>query len=243
MENGHQSTGRMFWESYVLLSIKLKKDNSNILVINLGGDDPHLLTLPGAVEFAKEAAKKEGFNTLIKIEEDIRVYGQNNLAERMYYFKKEKKVDGHQSKKLKKERKEIENTKKEDRFDENAQVQVIFPNNKIEEDKKIKETGFIIFYPRPENWGLRGDPYLWMDLEKEFRPVELPCSKNYFIKHFEECFEKLTNQRFRTRKYVEIYVERYDNGGMSNGQVSMRYWRKVGLPLLLQRLEEVCKKY
>lgn len=230
MNKRHQPTGRNFWESYVVLNKRVSKNYSNTLIINLGADDPHLLTLPKALEFVKKVAKKEGFNRLVKVEEDIRVYGQNNLAERLYYFKKGKKTARYHLKNQKKERKRMS----EDRFDEQAQIQVIFPKDK-------KEKVSAIFNPEPEQWGLRGDSFLWEDLKKEFDSIELPCSKSYFTKVFEEKFEKLTNQRFRTRKYVEIYVKEYDNGGMINGQVSMKFWKKVGLPLLLERLEEKCK--
>lgn len=88
MDKRHQATGRQFWEKYVVLSTSLKRGKTDTLVMNLGGDDPYLLTLPEAKIFAKKAAKKKGFHQLIKIEEDIRVYGQNNLAERLFYFKK-----------------------------------------------------------------------------------------------------------------------------------------------------------
>lgn len=224
-----RSTGRRFWESYVVVFKKKRDYYPNTLIINLGADEPHLLTLPKAIEFVKKVAKKEGFNRLVKIEEDIRVYGQNNLAERLFFFKKGKKPARYHLKNQKKDRK-----MSEDRFDEQAQVQVIFPK-----DKKEKVSS--IFYPEPEQWGLRGDSFLWKDIKKEFDTIELPCTKTYFTKVFEEKFEKLTNQRFRTRKYVEIYVKEYDNGGMINGQVSLKFWKKVGLPLLLERLEEKCK--
>lgn len=217
MDKRHQPTGRQFWEKYVVLSTSLKRGKTNTLVINLGGDDPYLLTLPEAKIFAKKAAKKKGFNRLIKVEENVRVYGQNNLAERKYYFKK---IDNGEM-------------KMHDRFDEEASMQLIPP-------KKIKAS--IIFNSKPRQWGLRGDILLWEDLKKEFESIELPCSKEYFTKVFEEKFEKLTSTNFRTDGInVEIFIKGYDMGGMSSGLVSLDFWKKVGLPHLLNRLEQKCK--
>ena len=82
----HEPTSRLFWESYVELNCK--QPSSNILEVNIGADDPTLLELPEALKFASKIAKRKHFNTLVEIEDDIRVYGQNNLAERMFFFKK-----------------------------------------------------------------------------------------------------------------------------------------------------------
>jgi len=39
----------------------------------------------------------------------------------------------------------------------------------------------IIFKSKPKRWGLRGDPYLWDELEKNFSTILFPCSKECFI--------------------------------------------------------------
>lgn len=120
-----------------------------------------------------------------------------------------------------------------DRFDEEAPMQLIPP-------KKIKAS--IIFNSKPGPWGLRGDILLWEDLKKEFESIELPCSKEYFTRVFEEKFEKLTNTKFYTSGInVEIFIEEYDTGGMSSSLISLEFWKKVGLPHLLKCLEEKCE--
>lgn len=96
----------------------------------------------------------------------------------------------------------------------------------------------IIFKSKPESWGLRGDPYLWCELEKVFADIPAPCSKACFIDYFEKYFEKLTNYPFNTED-ESIFVEKYARGGMSSGQVSMEFWRKKALLLLLNRLEKL----
>jgi hypothetical protein len=86
MKKNHKPTQRLFWEKYVELNCCQPSDN--ILEINIGADDPLLLELPEAIKFASKIAKGKKFNTLLEIEGDIRLYGQNNLAERTFFFKK-----------------------------------------------------------------------------------------------------------------------------------------------------------
>lgn len=102
----------------------------------------------------------------------------------------------------------------------------------------MKKSISIIFKPKPEFWGLRGDPYLWDELEQVFANIPAPCSKTSFIDYFEKFFQKLTNHSFNTEA-ESIFVEKYARGGMSSGQISMEFWRKKALLLLLNRLEKV----
>lgn len=82
----YQPTGRLYWDRYVELDCYQK--SSNVLAVNIGADDPTLLELPEAIKFASKIAKRRKFNTLLEIEDHIRLYGQNNLTERTFYFKK-----------------------------------------------------------------------------------------------------------------------------------------------------------
>jgi hypothetical protein len=86
LSKNHKPTGRLYWESYVELDSYQK--NEKILAVNVGADDPTLLEMPEALKFASKVAKRLKFNTLVEIEDDIRLYGQNNLAERTFLFKK-----------------------------------------------------------------------------------------------------------------------------------------------------------
>ena len=86
MKKSHTPTSRLFWESYVELDCN--QPISNILEVNIGANDPTLLKLPEALKYAGKIAKRKKFNTLVEIEDDIRLYGQNNLAERTFFFKK-----------------------------------------------------------------------------------------------------------------------------------------------------------
>lgn len=104
--------------------------------------------------------------------------------------------------------------------------------------KTMEKSLSIIFKSKPESWGLRGDPYLWCELEQAFAGIPVPCSKACFIDCFEKFFKKLTNYPLNTEG-ESIFVERYARGGMSSGQVSMEFWRKKALVLLLYRLEKL----
>ncbi|MBM7648175.1 hypothetical protein JOC78_001117 [Bacillus ectoiniformans] len=86
MKKNHKPNGRLYWERYVELDYYWK--NKHTLAINIGADDPMLLERVEALKFASEIAKGKKCNTLLEIEDDIRIYGQNNLAERLFFFKK-----------------------------------------------------------------------------------------------------------------------------------------------------------
>lgn len=117
---------------------------------------------------------------------------------------------------------------RDNRFDEEVSMELIPPAN--------RRTASLLFQPKPDTWGGRGDPYLWEELEQLFSAIPLPCERTVFIDLFETYFQKITNHPFTRRG--DIFVEQYDHGGMSSGMVSMEFWRKRGLPLLLQRLEK-----
>jgi len=65
----------------------------------------------------------------------------------------------------------------------------------------------IIFKLKPGRWVLRGAPYLWDELEKDFSAIQLLLSKMCFTEHFEKDFLKLTNHSFYTDvKSVFIFL-------------------------------------
>ncbi|WP_318506520.1 hypothetical protein [Bacillus sp. T3] len=86
MKENHKPLGRRYWERYVKLDCYQKSEK--VLVINIGADDPISLDRLEGLEFASKIAKRKKFNALLEIEDDIRLYGQNNLAERRFLFTK-----------------------------------------------------------------------------------------------------------------------------------------------------------
>lgn len=79
-------TNRMLWEKYIELDTNHSGDGK--LMINLGADDPTDLESTEALDFATKIAKRKGYSIFYKVEEDIRLYGQNCLTERMFFFQK-----------------------------------------------------------------------------------------------------------------------------------------------------------
>lgn len=82
----HTPVSRKYWEKYVELNISYETDGT--LTVNLGADDPYDLESDKAMEFATNVANRKGYSSFYKVEDDIRLYGQNCLTERMFIFKK-----------------------------------------------------------------------------------------------------------------------------------------------------------
>jgi len=51
-----------------------------------------------------------------------------------------------------------------------------------------------IFKEKPEKWGLRGDPFLWDDLERYFSNTKFPKNEAEFEKTFLSAFQELTGE-------------------------------------------------
>lgn len=96
-----------------------------------------------------------------------------------------------------------------------------------------------LFYPAPEQWGLRGDPFLWREMARAFRGVPAPDLPQPLARSLTCMFEALTSHSIDSEE--PVHVARYESGGMSSGQVSPEFWRQVGLPLLLRRSHSEAK--
>ena len=97
-----------------------------------------------------------------------------------------------------------------------------------------------LFEHKPQNWGLRGDPYLWEDMKQSFSSIMLPVSTEVFIEKFRDEFEKITGMPLT--QDCRPLVPEYSDGGMSAGQVRGRFWLDVALPLLLERRKITCSE-
>lgn len=92
-----------------------------------------------------------------------------------------------------------------------------------------------LFREHPEQWGLRGDPHLWAEMEQAFRATTLPGDRATLARLLAHEFERLAGVPLSAEG--PHHVARFDTGGMSSGHISPRYWREVAMPLLLQRGE------
>lgn len=91
-----------------------------------------------------------------------------------------------------------------------------------------------LFQDEPQRWGLRGDPYLWREMRRDFEGIECPTTSESLTSLIEGAFEELTG--FPISHAAPFYVEKYSHGGMSSGYVDPKFWRETAVPLLQGRL-------
>jgi len=108
---------------------------------------------------------------------------------------------------------------------------------KVAEVLCLKHSVADIFKERPNQWGFRGDPYLWNDLEKFFSAKSMPYTAKEFTEEFYAVFEALTGKKPDTQD--TIYLQQYSHGGLSGGMICQEFWLKEALPLLLWRLDHL----
>lgn len=90
-----------------------------------------------------------------------------------------------------------------------------------------------IFDPVPENWGLRGDMYLWIEMRQALCHVEIPSADDMLAQAVSAAFASLTGEPLE--RSGEVRVKRLSRGGMSSGMVSGEFWCEHFIPLLKQR--------
>lgn len=101
-----------------------------------------------------------------------------------------------------------------------------------------EKTAAKYFEHSPEQWGLRGDPFLWDEMKISFEKINLPVSSREFDRLLHKFFKQLTGEK--PEKGKTIFIERYNDSGMSGGFVSCDFWLEKGFPLIIKRyLEEV----
>ena len=107
-----------------------------------------------------------------------------------------------------------------------------------------------LFREKPSSFGLRGDNLLWEELEVHFKTTPLPDSEVDLqsllaaqileLTKNGKCqdslmFDKKTGEITQEERINIIQVNRYSHRGMSGSCVSLDWWRKKGIPILLQR--------
>lgn len=96
----------------------------------------------------------------------------------------------------------------------------------------------LIFTKPSSSWGLRGDPYFWMYLEKLFIGISLPMDINEFDDIVRFKFHRLSGGK---RIGERAYIREFAHGGMSSGTVS-EIWLDL-IPLLKYRLIKLNNNY
>jgi hypothetical protein len=93
-----------------------------------------------------------------------------------------------------------------------------------------------LFQEAPTQWGLRGDPLLWRDMQATLDNQAYPSTEAEFTAVLAHTFEHLTGRPLTHPD--PILVERYRHGGMSSGFVSPQFWAETAIPLLRARYRE-----
>lgn len=88
-----------------------------------------------------------------------------------------------------------------------------------------------LFLVQPPNWGLRGDPWFWKDLQKAFAEIPFPYSSPELVADIHRIFKEKTGEELSYG--ARPYVAEYDHGGNSAGRLSGKWWITTGLPILI----------
>lgn len=102
-------------------------------------------------------------------------------------------------------------------------------------DELKPETMEAIFREKPQQWGLRGDPFLWAEMKRQLKTTPLPVSPEAARAVVEGVFAMLTGHPISEDE--AFFIERYSHGGMSSGYISPEFWRERAMPLLLSRYQ------
>lgn len=91
------------------------------------------------------------------------------------------------------------------------------------------------FDPEPEQWGLRGDPYVWAEIRDLLDETELPATFDAAVAVLHDTFHLVVGVELNSPQN-RVFVDRLNHGGMSGGWVDLETWRDRLMPLLEARL-------
>lgn len=101
-------------------------------------------------------------------------------------------------------------------------------------------TASFLMTPEPEQWGLRGDAYLWVEMVNYLANTKMPDSTGDLIAILEKAFFELTAHPITYRD--SFFIEKYAHGGMSSGHIDPQFWNNKLIPLVVERYEKLYKK-
>jgi hypothetical protein len=92
-----------------------------------------------------------------------------------------------------------------------------------------------LFIPEPEQWGLRGDAYLWRALSEELHERSIPATDEGVENLLVERIRDLAAFDVRQERRIAVHRDQFAHGGMSSGQIHVPAWRDRLVPLLIVR--------
>lgn len=95
----------------------------------------------------------------------------------------------------------------------------------------------VIFTEKPEQWGLRGDPYFWEYLKSVFDEYEFPMNPDRVEEIIREQYKEKTGIGLGAKEMH--YVAEFAHGGMSSGMLGTDFWQNRAIPLLKDRCRRI----
>lgn len=92
-----------------------------------------------------------------------------------------------------------------------------------------------LFEPEPQQWGLRGEPYLWRAMSEYLAETELPGTLAETGRLLQLAFTELAEVDLVADPAQWVYLDRYAHGGMSSGMICLDTWRQELMPMLIER--------
>lgn len=80
-----------------------------------------------------------------------------------------------------------------------------------------------LFEPEPDQWGHRGDVFLWREMKASFAGVPLPNSGIEFRSEFERVFADVTGIPLSIDCDIH-HILRYADGDMSRSTICLQFW-------------------
>lgn len=92
-----------------------------------------------------------------------------------------------------------------------------------------------IFKSKPEQWGLRGDPLFWDELEATFDSAKIRTEAD-LVAFIKAAHKRLTGEEI-TPQSVEFCEAFSTDTGASDGCIDGEWWHNTAIPLLTERLK------
>lgn len=98
-----------------------------------------------------------------------------------------------------------------------------------------------IFEERPKKWKIKGDQFLW----EEIRLVFIKHNRDFTVGTFQSSLNGfISGFIIKHGKKISddiVHIERFPFDSASRGSISLGWWKRKGVPLLVKRFEEKVK--